>query len=137
MCEELDKIYERRWKDEVFPPVLLEATLKFDSNVWDRLSVRVHIPDCPHAIAGWNINRMPALAVVYNAYVAYQYQGKGIGKFLSLFRVASFHEMKAGDCDKIEQICHVAPSNKLQQHILRAVGWEQLSATIWRVKSYS
>lgn len=134
MCEELDSIYLRRWKDEIFPPVLLGATLEVTGNPYTMLSARVRIPDYGYQIAGWNVHRMPALVVISNAWVAHLYQDKGIGKFLSYFRVASFKEMKADDCDAIEMICHCSFRNERQQHILKAVGWERLAQNIWRVK---
>jgi|WetSurSiteA1Bulk_404760.scaffolds.fasta_scaffold25332_2 hypothetical protein len=136
MCDELDVIYANRWKEEVFPPDLLGATLEFSGELWmGGLCCTVYVPTIDQeAVAGWRVTRMPALAVIHDAWVAYLMQGKGIGKFLSKFRVESFKAMKQNNRDAIEQICHASERNEIQQHILREVGWEQLSSNIWRVK---
>lgn len=133
MCEELNNLYRRLWKEEIFPPALLGATLEV-GDCYTFFSVSVRIPDCKYRIAGWNVHRAPALVVISDAWVSHEYQGKGIGKFLSHFRVAAFKEMKSDDCDAIEMICHCSFRNERQQHILEAVGWERLAQNIWRVK---
>jgi len=139
MCEELhNSIYPYLWQqlkdNHTLPLKLTDATLNIEPRGYLLFDVRIEVPGEKFSIAGWRVVRANGLVIIENAWVRDTFRQSGLGKFFAAFRVAAFNQMRESECENIEQICYVNPTNEVQIHILKAVGWERVSNKLWRVK---
>ena len=83
---------------------------------------------------GFSVMQLPGLYIIHSAYVDKSLRGQGLGKWLALQRIEAWKTFKAEQsCDNAQLICRVNSDNEKQKSILRSVGWQQITETLWEV----
>lgn len=134
MCMEYIDVLHGLFEDRkpYFP--IPKATIHIRNN-WPKSNVSIR-NSSDEIIAGFDVNRETGLVWICRAYVAANYQGRGIGKWLCQLRVDAMKKLRAMEpcaTEHLDMLCRANKNNEKEISILASCGWQRLTDTIWEV----